>query len=322
MKKINFLSCAVIAAFMAVSFTACEKENFTSEVEVETPEINVGGIEIPEGYKPGDAILSVQPTVIAIINGNPENVTSQSKITYNGKDKLEYTVESNCIAATTVEVKAEYTADIEGHKKTLEAETTVSVPALNAGQIAILTPTLIVSIDGEADLKCFYTWGEPEIVNKELTAKNPTDYCYETVSKTIVFETGLKITSVDIEAGYEERASEIENKIDSDVSVSWYQYEEITLHHVYAQTMTKVPYSLISQSIEGTVMDRVEWSRSTTEDKLAATFKGELTYGLILDLDNAESNISLDGLGHGHGHSHGHGHGDSSNAGGGIIWGE
>ena len=90
MNKIKFLSSAVMAAFFALGLTSCEKEDFKTDVDINVPEVEVPDVELPEGYKPGDAVLTIQPTVIAVIDGEIKNVTNESKITFNGKDKFEY----------------------------------------------------------------------------------------------------------------------------------------------------------------------------------------------------------------------------------------
>ena len=96
MKKIKFLSCAFLAAIMALGFTSCEKENFNTQtdVDIDVPVINIPGVVLPPSYQPGDAVLSIQPTVIANINGLSTTVTNEAKITYNGESELKYEV--NC----------------------------------------------------------------------------------------------------------------------------------------------------------------------------------------------------------------------------------
>ena len=148
MNKFKFLSSAVMAAFFAFGLASCEKENFSTktEVDVNTPTINIPGVDLGGEYKPGDAVISIQPTVWAILDGELQNVTAASTLTFNDEAMKTYTKTSaDGFAAMTVKVVATYVATLGEEEKTLTAETTVEVPALTAGQVAIFTPTLVVS---------------------------------------------------------------------------------------------------------------------------------------------------------------------------------
>lgn len=325
MKKIKFLSIATMVAFMTLGLSSCEKENFTvesPEIDVEIPEINIGGVEIPEGYKPGDALVSIQPSVIAFINGQVATVTDETTFTFDGKSALEYTTnEDGSINAFEVPVVASYKATIEGFTKTLTAETTVKIPNLAAGQVAIMYPTLMVSANGEVNISIEIA-EESVVENKTVDFKNESDYCLETAQGKVKFELGYTLDeeSTVITNGYEDN-EEVKNILDS-YNTKWEEVRDLTLHHIYANTLTRVPYSITVATINGQITESIDWARSADTERVAATFKATYRHSVIFDLENVESNLNLNGVGHGHGHSHGHGHGDDNNAGGGIIWGE
>ena len=323
MKKTKFLSCAVMAAFMALGLSSCEKENFVveaPEVDVDVPQITIPGINIPEGYKPGDALISIQPSVLALINGEAKTVTDETTFTFNGEKEFTYTVkEDGSIDKMDVKVVATYVANVKGFEKTLTAETTVKIPNLAAGQVAIMYPTLMVSVDGEVDFTYDSSTTPGTVVKEAKEIKNMTDYCYERLDGEVSVKVGYKLIDSKIEDAYKENET-VKSIIDS-YDNTWEERHPITVEHLYAQTMARVPYTVTVETIEGEIYEKIDWSRSENQ-KLAATFKAEYRSGVIFDLPNTEYNLNLDGNGHGHGHGHGHGDGDSSNAGGGIIWGE
>ena len=88
MNKLKFLGSAVMAAFMAFNLASCEKESFTTETDVTVtpPTITIPGInleDIPQ-YQPGNAVVAIQPTVNALINGIVTDVTSKATIKIAG----------------------------------------------------------------------------------------------------------------------------------------------------------------------------------------------------------------------------------------------
>ena len=148
--KVKFLSYAALAALFTLGITSCEKESFNtgSDINVEPPVVNIPGVNIPEGYKPGDAVVSIQPSVVAVINGEVINVTEDATITYNEKESLEYTVEADqSIKEFDVKIVASYETVVEDSTFTLTAQRTVTVPNLSAGQVAIFTPTMVMSLN-------------------------------------------------------------------------------------------------------------------------------------------------------------------------------
>ena len=139
-----------MAAFFVLGMTSCEKEDFNTktDVDVNAPVVNIPGVTIPEGYKPGDAVVSIQPSVIAVINGDVINVTEEATITYNEKEKLEYTLEADrSIKEFAVNIVASYETEVNDSVFTLTAQKVVNVPTLSAGQVAIFTPTMVMSLN-------------------------------------------------------------------------------------------------------------------------------------------------------------------------------
>ena len=178
MKKIKFLSCIAMAAFMAIGFTSCEKENFNTDtnVTVTPPTINIPGL--PESYKPGDAVVSIQPSVNALINGEISNVTAAATIKFGDVEKKNYVITGQTINAQDITISVSYTANVDGFEKVLEATDVVSVPALEAGMVAIITPTIWLSINAEG--YSFHKVGDTEIgsVEKKNVITNPTNYWF------------------------------------------------------------------------------------------------------------------------------------------------
>ena len=141
-----------MAAFFAFGLASCEKEDFKTDVnpEINAPTINIPGVDLPDSYKPGDAVVSIQPTVWAVINGEVKNVTALTTIKFNDVEMDSYTKTSSTgFAAMTVKIAATYEATVGEEKKTLSAEATIEVPALTPGQVAIFTPTLVMSAKSE-----------------------------------------------------------------------------------------------------------------------------------------------------------------------------
>ena len=341
MKKFKFLSSAVMAAFFALGMISCEKENFTPNVDIEAPEINIPDVEVPEGYKPGDAVISITPQVIAVINGEIKNVTNEATITYNGKGKVgeAYTVVNNAIAATSIKVVASY----EFEEETYTAEYSIDVPALSAGQVAVYTPTLIITInvegedegDGEEEeeggvsqgLVVNAVEGSTVITKKygEIEIDNASNYYFTNETKSFT-EAGLKygtfISNIKIAKGYTEN-KEIESILGS--------YNQGTENHVitlkgfnlWPMTKTCFAFEQIAET-KNYIINEVFETRATTE-KEAATFT-VTDYSYIIGTTPVyyNSGAGHNGIGHAHshgaGHGHDHGHG-SENAGGGIVWG-
>lgn len=348
MNKIKFLSCAVMAAFFAMGITSCEKENFDTKVDIDTPTIQIPGVDTPEGYKPGDAVVSITPQVLAVINGEMKNVTNEATVTYNGKEKLEYTVTDGAIAAMDVKVVASYDYEVNGETKAYTAEYTIKVPALSAGQVAVYTPTLVISINFTTDEPSTDEPGTDEpgtddgetvslglvteevegsaVVTKtasEIELNNESNFYYTNVSTE---STGLKygtfISNIKVEAGYEEN-KDVQAILGSyNQGVNDYQ---IKLTGITLWPETKACFAVEAvKETKSYIVKEVFETRANTE-KTAATFTVE-DYSYIVSTTATYYNAGVGHSGNGHahsqgqGHAHGHGHG-TDNAGGGIVWG-
>ena len=303
MNKFKFLSCAVMAAFFAMGITSCEKENFAPNVDIEapdTPVIEFPDIEIPQL---GDAVISIQPQVVAIINGKITNVTKDATITYNGKEKLEYNVVDKGVAAMDVELVASYDYEIEGETKTFNAEYTINVPTLSAGQVAIFTPTLVITINYETEkpgtdepgtdepgtddpetesLGLFIEKGASETVNNPGTIefKNETNYYYTNVKGSTLntVKNGAFVEETKINEGYEsnEKLATIISSLEQGSMINI----EFSNLSIYAGSLTIIPFKQVVKTTPYKVVEKFE-TRATTS-KEAATFN-VVDYSYIID---------------------------------------
>ena len=338
MNKIKFLSCAVMAAFFAMGITSCEKENFDTKVDVENPTITIPGVT-PEN--PGDAAVAINPTVMAVINGEISDVTSKATITYNGKAALDYAAYKNAdgsISKFDVEIVATYTVN----ETELTATKTVSVPALSAGQVIMITPTLVISAtfeegegDGEGEgegegekvsvgLVTELIEGSTSIVKKagEIEFDNASKYYYTNVTGTSANEYayGTFIEKAEVKKGYEENADV------KDILGSYNQGKKnykITVKgfNLWPETKTCFAVEQIAETKSYTIKEQFE-TRAITE-ATAATFT-VTDYSYIVSTTPKYYNTGEGHNGHGHAHSQGHGHGHDhghgyDNAGGGIV---
>ena len=348
MNKFKFFGSTLMAAVFALGLASCEKEDFKTEVkpEVNAPTINIPGVDIPSdlpNYVVGDAVISIQPSVWAVIDGKVQDVTAVATISFNGEEKATYTASSkDGFAAMTVEIAATYVAGEGEEAKTYTGETTVEVPALSAGQVAIFTPTLVLSAqpsedeggegeggEGEGTTPGGSTGYGPYVV---LTSTNTTsqkyhcdvqnqlDYYYPEVTVTTdkEFMLGAKVTATNlINTSYQ---TEFNNTVNS---YNNYTEEKITFgtYPVYAKSVTCVEFTITSTVQQYTF---VEGTTRAAGDAIG-TF--EVTDNSYI-INGYNTDIALPGSGHGHGNGNGHGHGNgnahdhghgSDNAGGGIV---
>lgn len=323
MKKIKFLSCAAMAAFFAMSLTSCEKENFTTDVEapeVNVPTITIPGITIPEGYKPGDAVIAIQPTVIGFIDGEAKTITDNCKFTYNGKDKFEYTVNADRgISAMTVEIVASYDYTLEEFTKAFTATHNVSIPALSAGMVAVITPTLIINAGGEVEGYSLdeIDWNDVTVSGK-VELKNENPYFYTNVTMPYAYDMGRKVINQTVNDKFKDDA--MVNRWMNAYNDREPFYTEITVPYLYAESSTLIPYEQMVSTTNYEITKTVIWNRSGNEEiVVAASFTVEDLWMRTFYTGDFEYTESTSGHGS---HYHGHGHGDSSNAGGGITWAE
>ena len=190
MKKINFLSCAILAAAFTLGLSSCEKEDFRNDYDVD--------IEVPEA---SNAVVSISPSVIAFVNGSAKNVTNEADIQF---EKPTAGVDGT-IAETKVVITVNYTATVEVYGETLSkkitAVETVTVPALGKGMCCILTPTIILSVQTEigsaSPVKGTETELAPEI--NDISIKNETQYYYTDVNGEYEYKTGTEVDRESIE---------------------------------------------------------------------------------------------------------------------------
>lgn len=346
MNKFKFLSSAVMAAFFALGLASCEKEDFKTDVntDVNAPTLNIPGVDLPESYKPGDAVVSIQPTVWAVINGEVQNVTALTTIKFNGVEMDSYTKTSATgFAAMTVKVAATYEATVGEEKKTLSAETTIEVPALTAGQVAIFTPTLVMSAKfdepgdepggdepggdepggDEPEPNYTYTFNSSSVTTSTKTLegsfdiKNESPYYYY-FSQGVFQNAPKQRVKWTTESGHEEGIAsirdlykEIYKDSNEDVIIG------APLFYVYSNSITRIFVTVT----ETTNTYNIEY---TTESRAADKIAGTLTVKDYSYIHKDTKYFEMNGISHGHGHGHGDGHGHDhghggSNAGGGII---
>lgn len=330
MKKIKFLSCAAMVAFMAMGLTSCEKENFNTDtnVTVNVPTINIPGITIPEGYKPGDAVVAIQPKVNALINGEITNVTSEATIKIGGETAKYKVITAQSISAQDVTIEVSYTAVVNGFEKELEATDVVSVPAMEAGMVAVITPTIWLSANTDE-----YTWAkssedEESKITKYCKIENTTNYWYSNATATLkYYAEGSYVTECKIAEGYEDD-QEVVAIVDKYTKGLETEVKEAELTvdglPLYAQSQTILTYYQTVKTTGYEIWKQIDWSR-TAEAKVVANFTIEEYSGVVFNAstdsgnEDLKTNVSLDGVGHGHGHGHGHSHDDAPNAGGSIV---
>lgn len=168
MKKIKFLNgisavFALAVVALATTLTSCEKEEFNVNVT------------------PTNAQAVISPIVLAIEDGVTTDVTGQATIA-----PAELTFTGNpTLAAKSVDVTASYNG--------LSATVTVKVPALQAGQFATLTPTIILQEeDAETKIVAVPTTSTDE-KTKEKVWDNYELYWYSIPSFTYVEKSGAKV---------------------------------------------------------------------------------------------------------------------------------
>ena len=346
MIKFKFLSSAVMAAFFAFGLASCEKEDFKTDVnpEINAPTINIPGVDLPDSYKPGDAVVSIQPTVWAVINGEVQNVTALTTIKFNDVEMDSYTKTSSTgFAAMTVKIAATYEATVGEEKKTLSAEATIEVPALTPGQVAIFTPTLVMSAKSETggdtpggDTPGGDTPGDTEygpyfrfnevtepVVKYHCDYANYLNYWFPAMTITSDKEfmlNGTYVTDINIiNKNFETKANTEINKFNT-AEKAPIVFENVT---VYANSVTCIEFETQTTKKYYTYFEGTD-SRAA-DDPIATFVVNETSYKIT----KYNTGLALPGSGHGHGHGsvgHNHGHGNAhdhghggNNAGGGIV---
>lgn len=291
MKKIKFLNginamFALAVVALATTFTSCEKEEFNVNVE------------------PIKAQATISPIVLAVEDGVTKDVTSVATIaitpsaTFTGNPGLE---------ATTATVTASY--------NDMSVEVKVAVPALQAGQFASLTPTIILQKENPATTVVVDPIKTDRDQPESEDAINTTNYWYTTTAKYIK-KTGNKVLE-DTKVINTEDLMEIA-AINSFYSTlkDTYKEEEAVKEDipVYAHSLTKVSITYTIVTTDYKIIKKTD----------ANTKAGEIVLASMKAENYATSEVSVlhsqQIPGHNHAPAgHGHGHGDDNNAGGGIV---
>ena len=326
MNKLKFLGSAVMAAFMAFNLASCEKESFTTETDVTVtpPTITIPGInleDIPQ-YQPGNAVVAIQPTVNALINGIVTDVTSKATIKIAGKEQKYFVLTEKTITEQSVLIEVSYTVVIEGLETTLSETKEIRIPALSEGMVTIITPTIWVS----ANTKGYFTEvnnivnGNP--ISKEISVKNQSIYWYSNQTAEIKFvEKGAYLVG---DVRYNEdykNDEEVKAWVNNIVKAYSTELKPATMTYtypVYAMSQTIINYSQTLVTTDYQIIKTIQLSRANDSKEIVVA---EFTIDEYGDF-NAEikTNIHLNGISHGHGHGHGNGHGHGDyNAGGSIV---
>lgn len=295
MKKIKFLNgmsavFALAVVALATTFTSCEKEEFNVKVE------------------PINAQATISPIVLAVENGVTKDVTGDAAITY---DPASTFTGSPSFAGATVTIGVTY--------KDMSTSVKVIVPALQAGQFASLTPTIILQKEApETKIEMNETATTQEVSkdgNKEVP--NPTDYLVTTTVKytkksgNLVLEDSKVINTTDFSERMlaESFFSTLKNTYEETPAV-----EEGVKVYAHSQTEAKVVYTVVTTEYK--IVKTADANTKAGEEVLASIKTQNYTKTDLQIKDNQPI------PGHNHapqGHGHGHGHGDDGNAGGGIV---
>ena len=236
----------------------------------------------------------------------------------------------------SVKIDASYATTVDGEAMTLTATTTIEIPALSAGQVAIFMPQLIVSYNSEEDdddpivipgtpgSNTYTVWTSDKLEGKKESVhydyKNSSNYYYDSyLFKAPIKEWGTKLEGEPVI--YDAKYNETVNNFVSNWVIAGekeFEFKGVTL---YANSVTCVTAEITYNRVKWTLLERETGSSNA----------GKIVAELILREDEGWEVIGSESLhinghghgssGHGHGHGNGHGHGHGAdNAGGGIVW--
>lgn len=292
MKKIKFLNginamFALAVVALATTFTSCEKEEFNVKVD------------------PINAQATISPIVLYVADGVTTDVTSTA--TVNCTPSATFTG-NPALAATTATVSVSYDG--------ISAEVKVAVPALQAGQFATLTPTIMLQKKTpETKIEIYQvTSTEEQKTEKVKELTNTTDYWYSTKvlytekSGNKVLERNINTTDVNEVAAVGTFFNALENT-----------YKETLVEKtdvpVYAHSLTKLSVTYTVVTTEYKIVKKTTTVTKADGETVIATAKVESyatsTLSVTPDLQIPGHNHAPAG--------HGHGHGTDPNAGGGIV---
>ncbi len=292
MKKIKFLNginamFALAVVALATTFTSCEKEEFNVNVD------------------PINAQATISPIVLYVADGVTTDVTSTA--TVNCTPSATFTG-NPALAATTATVSVSYDG--------ISAEVKVAVPALQAGQFATLTPTIILQKKTpETKVEISQVMGEEKLETekgKDLT--NTTDYWYSTTVKYLE-KSGNKILEKNINTTDVNEVAAIGtffNALQDTYKEGWVEQKNVP---VYAHSLTKTSVTYTVVTTEYKIIKKTTTVTKADGETVIATAKVE-NYATSTVTTTPNQQIP------GHSHApagHGHGHGSDPYAGGGIV---
>ncbi|RRD90277.1 DUF3869 domain-containing protein [Bacteroides heparinolyticus] len=295
MKKIKFLNginamFALAVVALATTFTSCEKEEFNVNVD------------------PINAQATISPIVLYVADGVTTDVTSTAKITYNPNSVF---TGNPALAATTATVSVSYDG--------MSADVKVAIPALQAGQFATLTPTIMLQKKTpETKVEIFQVAGDAVTVPSEKVGEsvNATDYWYSTTAKYLeksgnkVMEKKVLTEDVNEIAAVYALFSTLENTYKE----VWVEKADVP---VYAHSLTKLTVTYTVATTEYKIVKKTTTVTKADGEIIIGTAKVE---NYITTTSKIEHSLQIPGHNHAPaGHGHGHGHGDDANAGGGIV---
>lgn len=294
MKKIKFLNgIGAMLALAAVTFTSCEKEEFNVD------------------FEPVNAKAIISPIVLLVDDGVTTDVTKSATIQgtteFNGNPTL---------TGSTVELTVSY--------EELGTKISVVVPDLAAGQVATLTPTVLLSREYEIQMSVN---GSDAEAPKSIELKNLSDYWYEANVKYEV-KNGLDMTTKEITFVTEDilEKKQIQEYLDAALANEEEftgKTDKVQQVPVYAHSMTKVQVTYTTTTYTYTIAKKkVTPATRAEEAKVLATLTIDGYTTTELNCPEEWQNLQIEGHNHapaGHGFGHGHGHGGYDNAGGGII---
>ena len=294
MKKVNFFKVMSAAmAFAAVTFTGCSEE----EMKIDTPDVNIEAQPLPAAMAQASVTVYDVKTMQIL-------ATDLVDVTANAGSTV-------AIACPDFKTSGDYV---------IPADATIEVPAIVAGQVAILPVNFYVAEIGTAEAAVLAGLVEKNVTAKEveeveldaskavLEAENdsPYDKIFKfnapayVENQTILVESRAATTAEEVLLATKSYPTKFETK-------DWkWNYELYAYHFVkfdFKQEITTKTYEF-------------EWNGSMQTVTLSSVSE--------ISLDVKEQGVIEEFLhewNHGHTHSHGHGHG-ANNAGGGITWAE
>lgn len=286
MKKIKFLNginamFALAVVALATTFTSCEKEEFNVNVD------------------PINAQATISPIVLYVADGVTTDVTSTATINYTPSATF---TGNPALAATTATVTVSHNG--------ISTEVKVNVPALQAGQFATLTPTIILQKESpETSIFPLVVGTMVQPSDKAAELKNTTDHWYSTTVK-YKEKSGNKFLDKNIITTDENDKKTVEAILKA--LGETYQEKEVEKKDVpvYAHSLTKVSVTYTVVITEYKIIKKTE-----TGETVLATAKVE-----SYTTSTAKVETGLQIPGHSHAPAgHGNGHGADPNAGGGVV---